>query len=116
MVAQVGTNAQFKCGVNRNDLFVKSQKANLQMDAYGSSFNPTPYLYCSHGVAVKEIHEALHDEISQTILKAQREKTEAKLRNLHHCVTSPHSYTGTKCPSLPGGRKLIIFLLSPKNT
>lgn len=43
MAAQVGKNAQFKCGVNRNDIFVKSQKANLQMDLYGSSFNPAPY-------------------------------------------------------------------------
>lgn len=42
--AQVGTNAQFKCGVNRNDIFVKSQKANLQMDLYGSSSNSAPYL------------------------------------------------------------------------
>lgn len=43
MANQVGTNAQFKCGVNRNDVFVKSQKANLQMDIYGSSFNPALY-------------------------------------------------------------------------
>lgn len=43
MAAQVGKNAQFKCEVNRNDIFVKSQKANLQMDLYGSSFNPAPY-------------------------------------------------------------------------
>lgn len=43
MAAQVGKNAQFKCGVNRNDIFVKSQKGNLQMDLYGSSFNPVPY-------------------------------------------------------------------------
>lgn len=106
MVTLVGTNARFKCGVNRNDLFVKSQKANLQMDLYGSSFNSIPYLYCSHGVAAKEIHEALHDKISQTILKAQKEKTEAKLQNLHHCVTSLH---GNKVSKLSWGQKISNF-------
>lgn len=95
MAAQMGTNVQFKCGVNKNYISVKSQKGNLQMDLYGSSFNPAPYPYCSHGRAVKEIDEGL-DEISQMIPKAQREKTKAKLQNLHHCVTSPHTYKGTK--------------------
>lgn len=44
MAAQVRTNAQFKCGVDRNYIIVKSQKANLQMDLFGGSFNPAPYL------------------------------------------------------------------------
>lgn len=85
------------------------------MDLHGSSFSPSPYLQRLHGVAVKEIHEAPHDEVSQTVPQAQREKTETKLQHLHHCITSPHSYKATKCPTFPRGRKSVIFLQSPNN-
>lgn len=45
----------------------------------------------------------------------KREKTEARLQNLHHCyITS--QLGGNKEPSLPGGRKLMIFLQPPNNT
>lgn len=44
MVTHMRTNVQFKYGVTKDDIFVKSQKTNLHIDLYNSGFGPTPNL------------------------------------------------------------------------